>query len=101
MVLGRPGAGEANELQELDSCPGERVAGGGREEARRGGTEGDRAPPFLALQEPWLLPLFTLQATKQLSFLRSPALAGSLQFSCTWGSGGAAGSCCSLVLLSN
>jgi hypothetical protein len=46
VVLRRPGAGEANELQELDSCPGERVAGGGREEARRG-NGGGQSPPFL------------------------------------------------------
>lgn len=47
MVLGRRGGG-ANELQAVDSCRGERVAGGGREEARRGNGGGQKTP-FLAL----------------------------------------------------
>lgn len=56
------GAGEANELQDLDSCLGERVAGGVR---KGGGVEG--LSPWLS-HDPWLLPLLPLQVRNGRAF---------------------------------
>lgn len=58
------GAGEANELQELNSCPGERVAGGGSE---GGGSPPPPLAPWLS-HEPWLLPLLPLQVSEHGAF---------------------------------